>query len=553
MYIPSELSQITYDLYLRRSSDDDDHQVASLDSQKEVLLKLVKENSLKIGRIAEESMSAKQPGRPIFNEEILRIEKGEIQGLIIWDLSRGSRNPIDSGTLSWLLQKELLKAILTPHRTYLSQDNVLLLNIEFGQANQYLRYLSKNVKRGLQTKINNGWRPGLAPEGYLNNKAEELGKRTILTDDLRFPLIRKAWDLLLTGDYSVPQILKIMNTEWGYRTRKHKKSGGKELLRSSLYQIFTNPFYYGEFQYAGKWYVGKHKKMITQDEFDRTQAILGKGGKQRPKLREFAFTGMIRCGECGAMVTAEEKINRFGSRYTYYHCTKRIKQCSQRSIELTKLEEQIDLLLSQIEIPEEFKEWAIKYLNELHDKESTEQVVVNKSVDEAYEDCVNEVNNLVKLKISTMNTDGSLLSDEDFEKQMRQLKKKKKDLENKKNDFGERVNQWLDLSIKTFDFACYARVHFQNAETLREKKEILSTIGSNLILQDKILRLSVPKPFIAIRKAKETNDEIVARLEPHDKVDLTSQLEALYSQNPSLLRDMDSNHNKRIQSPLSYH
>jgi len=535
MYIPSELTSIKYDIYLRRSSDDEDHQVASLDSQKEVLTKLAKENGLNIEQIVEESMSAKKPGRPIFNKEIERIEQNIIQGLIIWDLSRASRNPVDSGTLSWLLQNELLKVIVTPHRLYLSQDNVLLLNIEFGQANQFLRDLSKNVKRGLQTKNNNGWRPGCVPEGYLNDMTKERGKRTIIADPIRFTLIRKAWDLLLTGNYSVMQILKIMNKDWEYKTAKHKKLGGKELAKASLYSIFTNSFYYGEYQYGGKWYIGKHERMITQGEFDRAQAILGRRGKPRPKTKAFAFTGMIRCGECGAMITAEDKINRFGSRYTYYHCTKRLdKKCMQRSIELLKLEEQIDYLLSQIEIPESFKEWAIKYLNELHDKEAVDQTVINKSVDESYNDCVQEINNLVKLKISPMNTDGSLLSDKDFEEQMRGLKKKKTELEDKKRNVGERVNNWLELSIKTFNFACYARLHFKNAKTLQEKKEILTAIGSNFILKDKMLRLTVPKPFVSIQKAKVKADELTAKLEPSEKVDLTSQLMQLYAQNLTL-------------------
>lgn len=539
MYIPTELAQITYDIYIRRSSDDEDHQVASLESQKGVLLKLTKENNLKIGRMVEESKSAKKPGRPVFNEEIKRIEQGIIQGLIVWDLSRCSRNPIDSGSLSWLLQIELLKVIVTPHRLYLSQDNVLLMNIEFGQANQFLRDLSKNVKRGLQTKINSGWRPSLAPEGYLNDTTEERGKRTIKIDELRFPLIRKAWDLLLTGNYTVPQILKIINEEWEYKIAKHKKLGGGKMTRSKLYTIFNNSFYYGEYKYSGKWCMGKHKQMITQGEYDRVQAILGKRGKQRPKTREFAFTGMVRCGECKAMVTAEEKINNFGSHYIYYHCTKRIKKCYQGSIELKKLEEQIDFLLSQIEIPESFKNWAIKYLNELHDKEAGEQVVVNRSVDEAYSDCVKEINNLIKLKISPMNSDGSLLSDEDFEKQMRGLKKKKGELEGKKQNIGARVSQWLELSTKTFNFACYARMHFKNAKTLQEKKEILATIGSNFILEDKILRLSVPKPFIAIRKGKETTDELVARFEPSEKIDISAQMMYLYAKNPTLLKTVD--------------
>ena len=53
-------------------------------------------------------------------------------------------------------------------------------------------------------------------------------------------LLRHAWDLLLTGDNSVPQIRTIMNDEWGYRSRS-----GTPIPLSSLYRAFTNPFYYG--------------------------------------------------------------------------------------------------------------------------------------------------------------------------------------------------------------------------------------------------------------------------------------------------------------------
>ncbi len=538
MYIPQDLKNITFDIYKRRSSDDADHQVASLESQHEVLINLVKDNKIKIGQIVEESMSAKQPGRPVFNEEIRRIELGEIQGLIIWDLSRASRNPVDSGTLSWLLQKEKLKAIITPHKIYLPEDNVLLLNVEFGMANQYLRDLSRNVKRGMQNKLNNGWRPGIVPEGYSHDLVSERGKKEILTDSVRFPLIRRAWDLLLTGNYTVQQILRIMNHDWGYRTNRHRSLGGKELGKSSIYTIFTNTFYYGEFEYplnSGKWYEGKHEKMITKAEYDKAQTILGARGKPRPKRKEFAFTGMIRCGECNAMVTAEEKINRFGSRYTYYHCTKRVnKKCGQRSIELDDFEEQVDFLLSRIEIPESFKDWAIKYLNELHDKESKDQDVIVTSVDTACKNCLTKINNLIKLKISPMNEDGSLLSDEDFERQMKPLKQEKKSLESNRQNLGERADKWLELSTKTFNFACYARIRFMKTESLMEKKEILATIGSNFILQDKLLRLTVPKPFIAIQKAKDKVDELIARFEPEEKTDVSSQMMYIYAQNSSL-------------------
>lgn len=111
--------------------------------------------------------------------------------------------------------------------------------------------------------------------------------------------------------------------------------------------------------------------------------------------------------------------------YIFYRCTKKKKNhiCKQKYIRLEDLEAQIDELLSRIEIPESFKNWAIEYLNELHDKESNDQIHISQSIEEAYQNCVNRINNLVKLKISSMNTDGSLLSDEEFQNQILPLKK----------------------------------------------------------------------------------------------------------------------------------
>src|SRR3989344_1558563 len=105
------------------------------------------------------------------------VDAGKITVIYTWDLSRISRNPVDSGRIGWQLQNGVLKAIITPQRVYLPEDNVLLLNLEFGMANQYLRDLSKNVKRGLQNKLRNGWRPGEAPEGYINDRNDPKGER----------------------------------------------------------------------------------------------------------------------------------------------------------------------------------------------------------------------------------------------------------------------------------------------------------------------------------------------------------------------------------------
>jgi len=54
--------------------------------------------------------------------------------------------------------------------------------------------------------------------------------------------------MILTGNYSVPQVLNKLNDDWNFKTRIRKG----DLTRSSLYRIFTNPFFAGIIKYNGK-------------------------------------------------------------------------------------------------------------------------------------------------------------------------------------------------------------------------------------------------------------------------------------------------------------
>ncbi len=93
----------------------------------------------------------------------------------------------------------------------------------------------------MQSKREKGWRPGMAPVGYIN----ELYDHTIVTDLERFSLLRRAWDLMLTGSYTVPKVLNKLNNEWGFRTLKKRRIGNKPMSMSGLYRVFSNIFYAG--------------------------------------------------------------------------------------------------------------------------------------------------------------------------------------------------------------------------------------------------------------------------------------------------------------------
>jgi len=141
-----------YFLYARKSTDVEDKQVRSIDDQLAVLRALAKDEDLTITQEFVERQSAKKPGRPVFNEMLALIERGEAQGIICWKIDRLARNPVDGGQISWLLQQSIIQRIRTHDRSFLPADNVLMMSVEFGMANQFIRDLSVNTSRGLRYK-----------------------------------------------------------------------------------------------------------------------------------------------------------------------------------------------------------------------------------------------------------------------------------------------------------------------------------------------------------------------------------------------------------------
>ncbi len=156
-----------YFIYCRKSSEAEDRQVLSIESQTRELEEIAAKLNLPVLEILSESKSAKEPGRPVFNAMMQRLYRGEAAGIICWKLDRLARNPVDGGSIIWAIKQHGIK-VVTPAQSYAHQDdNIILMYIEFGMAQKYVDDLSKNVKRGLKTKIEKGWYPGVAPLGYL--------------------------------------------------------------------------------------------------------------------------------------------------------------------------------------------------------------------------------------------------------------------------------------------------------------------------------------------------------------------------------------------------
>ena len=75
---------IKYIAYCRKSTDEKDKQVLSIESQIEELKEFAQQENLQIVKFITESKTAKIPGRVEFNNLIQLIEAGEINGILAW-------------------------------------------------------------------------------------------------------------------------------------------------------------------------------------------------------------------------------------------------------------------------------------------------------------------------------------------------------------------------------------------------------------------------------------------------------------------------------------
>lgn len=98
-----------YFLYIRKSTDEDDRQVLSLDARRKQNCENWREKNLTIIDTFCESQIAKEPGRPIFNQMLDRLEKGEASGILAWHHDQLARNSIDGGKIIFLINSEKIK------------------------------------------------------------------------------------------------------------------------------------------------------------------------------------------------------------------------------------------------------------------------------------------------------------------------------------------------------------------------------------------------------------------------------------------------------------
>lgn len=491
--------QKSYFAYCRKSTDTEEKQALSLDGQSEEIEDFCQKRGMQIKEELRESFSAKKAGRPVFNLMIERLKRGEADGVVTYKADRLTRNYTDLGILAELLETGIEIWDTTFGQYHIEQNGMFMLGLNASLAKQYIVNLAQDTKRGLMQKVEKGWFPGWAPTGYKNNRVE----KTIEVDFETAPFIKKAFELYATGQYSLIELADKL-----YKEGLKSRTGNSYFHRSTLAQILKNPFYYGVFRWRDKVHQGKHEPLIPEELFEKVQAMLEGRAVCPPKPEKKLFTygnQLMRCGECGCAITAEEhyKISKATGEklhYIYYRCSKSKGYCSQAYTREKDLEKIMSEILVGIQVTPEIVGYVAEKLEGLYHNDREYQENIEKQLGTKLTKLKQEKKTLFR-KMAT----GAIDDEESYNEVKADIGKEIAEIERQLDKLTRHTRDWLTQSSNLLFLASQAKNLFLKGK--REQKRVLiNFVSSNRTLRDGNLEFTYKKPFDILAKRASCTD-----------------------------------------------
>ncbi|MGB9726699.1 MAG: recombinase family protein [Minisyncoccia bacterium] len=487
-------------LFARVSSREQEETGYSLPAQEKLLKEYAERKGFRIAKkfSISESASGKSQ-REIFNEMMEYVKKNNIKIIICEKVDRLTRNFKDAVMIDEWLEKDeerqvhLVKDSLILHKNSRSQEK-LNWGIRILFAKNYIDNLSEEVKKGQKEKIAQGWLPTKPPLGY--KTIGEKGHKIHIIDEEKAPLVKKMFELYATGNYSLKKLAQVMYEE-GLRTR-----GGNKLVKSRLHELLTDPFYYGKIRWNGEIYEGKQEPLISKELFDRVQELLK--GKATPKYHKhfYLFRGLIRCAECGGKITWEKQ-----KRIIYGHCN-HYRNCSQKIwVKEPEVERQVLEVFDGLQIKNtRIVEWIRKALKESHKDEIEYHNNALNELNQRYEQIQKRLDNLYDDKVDER------ISKEFYDRKFKQYSEEKEAILGAIQKHSQASNKYFELGINIYELSQKAKEIYQKA-TQEEKRQLMSLVFNNLLLNEGKLSFSYTKPFEILSEAiKITNSSKVLNL-----------------------------------------
>jgi DNA invertase Pin-like site-specific DNA recombinase len=461
----------TYYAYTR-VSDARQGEGVSLKQQIEAIQRYAAKQGFKIAEYFEEKKTAAKHGRPIFSKMLRLLKGGKASGVLMHKIDRSARNLRDWAELGELIDAGIEVHFVNESLDLHSRGGRLSADIQAVVAADYIRNLREETKKGFYGRLKQGFYPMPAPLGYLDTGA---GKAK-LPDPNRAPLIKVAFELCATGNYSLVRLGERLH-EMGLRTKT-----GKCLAKNALGRMLRSPFYMGviKIKKNNETFLGVHQALVSTRLFERVQGVLN--GKFIPRVKhEFPFRQLFRCKLCSRPLIPELQKG-----HVYYRC--QTKHCPTRCIRQEPIEQEIREKLLGVDLNPEQHEYLRQKFEQLKRIWAQQSGRAIEAAELQLSQTKNRLNQLTDVYL-----DGSI-DREAFEYRKEGLLIERRGIE-------ERIQDLRDGSPNFFTnlgrlLELLASPYSQYISSSPEDKRILiQTICSNRTLHEKTLEISYALPY----------------------------------------------------------
>ncbi len=447
------------------------------------LQEYAKENGFEVAREFVFSESADRKIRTKFNEMTDYVKKDpEIKAIIAFRVDRITRNfrdAVEMDNLRLDYDKELHFAHdrLVIDKKSVGRD-IQDWDLKVFLAKQTINRLKEDAFTTSQRKLSNYEWPSGAPFGYINRK-DENGKNWIFIDEPNAQIVIKVYEWYSTGSMSMLEVRNKVNEVFGTKFVKSKIEG-----------ILKNPFYIGIMKYDDVEYPHHYERIISQDLYDKAQAVKAGYHKKHFKFAglPFAYRGLIRCADCGCILTPEKKTKPNGKTYHYYHCTQYKGKHGAEWLSEDTITKQFSDLFSNLQMPQDVIDDIITTLKSSHkDKKHFHDELLQRYKAE-YQKYQNRIERMYEDQL-----DGSITKSY-YEEKRKEYRAKQKTIESKIANLRVADEQYYLNSEYLLNIASRAKGLFESSEPL-EKRVILKMTLQNLRLEGKTVRYDWINPF----------------------------------------------------------
>jgi site-specific DNA recombinase len=211
--------------YLRVSDEDKQSPQRSFAMQRQSIQKqLLLPSTLPLKQEYRDKLTGTSPNRADYQQMLADAKAGLFSHLGLCRADRFGRNAVEGlqAATKLISLGVNLRVANMPSLTPETPDGFFMFLLQMGLAQRKVDVMRQRVLDGMEAKLRAGSWAHKAPEGYVNKeRLISSGKyeRWVEIDPIAGQGLRKAWDLLLTGRYTLAQICEELTRRGTTRTQ----------------------------------------------------------------------------------------------------------------------------------------------------------------------------------------------------------------------------------------------------------------------------------------------------------------------------------------------